>query len=241
MGAMTRFGETPTRFDLSLRYEIHNLYPYDKAVATDFAPPSSFWEHGVIASLDPAGRPPSELMTFGIRPSVTAGAFYRQGNNSWGVGGFQRSIDSYVAASASVLNALPVSDRFVAVFDTHLSWVSKADRLNGIKGGVWRKEFIGLLTGDLRLDRAWASDVGVRYYLTANKDLAVRPFGHMLVYREIRLDRLRNDMAGGGGLKLMGSSKNRLFWNLTYGFIAGDRTDKDAIHEVKADVSFKFL
>ncbi len=240
-GMMTRFGESPYRFDFNLKYEFHNLHPYDKGVAPDFVAPEDFWEHGIVASLESAARPPSELVTFGVRPTLMAGTFYRQGNRAWGVGGFQRDIDYYAAAMASVMSALPISPRFVFVIDTHLSWISDADRLNAIKGGVWRRDYIGMLTGDLRLDRAWASEMGLRYYLNDQRTLALRPFGHFIAYREIRMDRLSADAAGGAGLKLMGSAVQKFFWNLTYGFIMGDRSDKDMIHEVRGEASFKFF
>ena len=230
------------RLSLRLKADYHSdLHFYSASEnATTFRSPSSFFEHGPTLALEPARMPPSELMEFGVRPLLTVFHRWRHGNSNWGATNHLKKVDHYSGAAAGLTVAIPVHDRWVPVFKAHAGILSDADRLNAFREGAYRTLHLRILMSDLRVDRGAGGQVGLRWYPTASKTWTIHGFGHLLAYREVRVDGAHKDLGFGPGLSVSGQWRDSVLWNVTYGAMFGNRKDLSVLHEIGLQASARF-
>lgn len=226
---------------LLYRADYFSFYERPTSVV-NWTAPGPFWDHGITFRAD-TGRsyPLLEIFEFGFKPVLYAAYKFRQNEKRWGVNTFLRKVDRYFEGSAGFTAVPRLSEQAFAVVRAQGSYVSKADRMNAIKDGNLNQDSLGMFLGDVRSDRSTTVEAGLKYYFDIPRSIAVKPFVHGMLYREILPDRYRNDFGGGMGVKLLGRVRDKFFWDFIYGNAFGIRSDVHAIHEIKLNLLYSFL
>lgn len=231
-------------FPLQLRvfYDFELTKFYSEPSNRSFSMPKNFQEHGIVGRIDVGGEAGGfELNDLSpIRTSLYTTFKQRVGNDAWGDSTFLRDVDRYFGFSASAAVNWEFDPRWVAVLRVQGSSLSKVDRLNALRDAALAQEHLGLGLSDVKAERGATGDVGVRYYLTSDRRFAIRPFGHMVTYREITPTGFRRDTGAGFGAKLAGKAWDSLEWEVSYANLFGTRGDIHAIHDARAFVRYAF-
>ncbi|MBN8553976.1 MAG: hypothetical protein J0L93_00860 [Deltaproteobacteria bacterium] len=220
--------------------KIYNFYSVSSNAS--FVRPGNFLEHGPAVLLQyNGGNSPSEILDSGLRSTLYATYKWRGHQRPWGAAVFTLDADKFLKASWGFVENYKFSEKVTGVVKAQVSYVSSVDRLNAIKDGNLFQEGLGLLVSDIRADRAATFEAGPRFKLPTNYKFFLRPFVHGITYREITPTRFRNDTGYGTGLKAMGMSGSKLFWEVTYANLFGNRADIKSLHEMSARLTYSWF
>lgn len=218
----------------------HQIYNQPAIVA--FASPDSYWEHEIFANLR-YGRtnPPSELYLRGFSANLYSAYSFRGSNKSWGAVGNEKKVDRFYSGSLGLMYSQPLSSWIHITTNLQGSLVSNADRLNALPSGAINQNVNKLFLRDVKSERAVVGDLGFRFHIIGNNQLALKPFFSLATYREITPIQKRNDLVAGPALTAMGQiANNHFLWDLTYGAGYGHRPDLNGLHDFKINFSYRF-
>lgn len=215
---------------------------YSRPGSALFPMPESYQTHGIAFQLSGSRPPPpTELFEFGVFPLLYLAYTFRT-NASEFSSSTQEKIAHSISSSAGLKVALPFHPDFVGVGELQAAWVHKADRFNAIRGTSLRSRGLDLFFKDVKSDRVIGAELGVRYYLDAEKTFALRPFVFSALYNQLLLPTETAKKALiSGGLKLMGRYGPRIIYDAVYALGYGNRADLGLQHEIRFNVGIRLF
>lgn len=215
---------------------------YSRPGSALFPMPESFQTYGFAFQLSGSRPPPpTELFEFGVFPLLYVGYAFRTKASEFS-SSTQEKIAHSISSSAGVKVALPFHPDFVGVGELQAAWVHKADRFNAIRGTSLRSRGLDLFFKDVKSDRVIGGELGVRYYLDAEKTFAIRPFVFSAVYNQLLLPTETAKKALiSGGLKFMGRYGPRIIYDAVYALGYGNRADLGIQHEIRLNVGIRLF
>ncbi len=236
----SKIGNYPYSAKLLYRFDQYFYYSFTGKTNV-LSRPSNFREHSGVLSIEagPENAPSELFQKDGIRTKIYTQATQREGNRSWGKVGFERKVDSWLGASVGMGFVSKLTERISWVGHGSGSLISSVDRLNAFSDANFHQDFFGLLY-DFKSKRAFSSDLGFKW-ANDEKDFGLKPFGLFTTYREVLVDRERNNWGSGAGLKTFGRFGQKFLWYFVYAIAWHLRTDKNPVQEIKFGSTYQFF